>query len=121
MKKILIIDDDPDILDALDLTFSSSGFDTQASTEGEDVPTLVHTFKPDAIILDIMLSGIDGRNIARQLKSKDSTKQIPIVMISAHNHSAQSSFDAGADAFLAKPFDIDEIVKKVEELTNHAG
>lgn len=118
MKKVLIIDDDQDILEALDLTFSSSGFETKASTDGSVVLELVENFEPDVIILDIMLAGIDGRNITKKLKSEEKTKRIPIVMVSAHIKGEESSLAAGADAFLAKPFDIFSIIEKVEELVS---
>jgi DNA-binding response OmpR family regulator len=118
-KKILIVDDDPDILDALNLTFTFSNFETQTTTRGEEVPDLVENVHPQVIILDIMLSGIDGTDICKKLKSNELTKNIPVIMISAHPDGATSSLNAGADGFVAKPFDIFVLIDKVEELSKH--
>jgi DNA-binding response OmpR family regulator len=65
MKKVLVIDDDPDILEAVQLVLESGGFDSQASTKGEETYTKVHSYQPDLIILDVLLSGNDGRTICK--------------------------------------------------------
>jgi CheY-like chemotaxis protein len=69
---------------------------------------------PDLILLDILISGSDGREICRKLKSNDTTKHIPIVMISAHPSAKRESQEAGADGFLAKPFEIDDLLETVK-------
>ncbi len=115
-KKVLIVDDDIDILEVLNLLFEFSGYQTKATPDAEYTYSLIHDFKPDAIILDVLLSGYDGRDICRQLKSAEATKHIPVIMISAHPNALESTKQAGADDFVAKPFDIHVLLNKVERL-----
>ncbi|HLX40864.1 MAG TPA: response regulator [Ktedonobacteraceae bacterium] len=114
-KKILVVDDDPDILDALKFGLEDAGYDVATTEKGEYAENLRDTNGglPDVIILDVLLSGKDGRLICKKLKSQDTTKHIPIIMISAHPNARQSVQLVGADDFLAKPFDLDELFEMV--------
>jgi len=89
-KKILILDDDLDILAVMQLLFKTKGFDVVALSRWEEVYEKVETFKPHLILLDVLLSGNDGRDICRELKHKPSTKNIPIVMFSANPSAAEN-------------------------------
>ena len=82
-KKILIVDDDPVILQGIMLVLKDAGYAIESSTRGEFTCKQAQSSRPDLIILDVMLSGQDGRTIAQELKHKKSTKGIPIIMISA--------------------------------------
>lgn len=115
--KILAVDDDPDILDALRFTLEDAGYDVTTTEKGEYAENLRDTNGglPDVIILDVLLSGKDGRLICQKLKSREDTRHIPIIMISAHPNAKQSVKAVGADDFLAKPFDIDELLTKVAQ------
>lgn len=115
-KKILVVDDDPDILDALRLILKGEGYEVTTSEKGEYAENLHDTNGglPDVIILDVFLSGKDGRLICQKLKSQEETSHIPIIMISAHPNARQSAKAIGADDFMAKPFDIDELLTIVE-------
>jgi DNA-binding response OmpR family regulator len=114
-KKILVVDDDPDILEAFQLTLEYAGYDVTTTEKGEYAENLRDTNGglPDIIILDVLLSGKDGRIICQKLKSQVDTKHIPIIMISAHPSAKQSIKAVGADDFLAKPFEIDELLTKI--------
>lgn len=116
-KKILVVDDDPDILDALQITLEDAGYDVTTTEKGDYAENLRDTNGglPDVIILDVLLSGKDGRIICQKLKSQEDTKYIPIIMISAHPDAKQSVKAVGADDFLAKPFEIDDLLAKVEQ------
>src|SRR5947209_13980907 len=116
-KKILVVDDDPGILDALKLTLEDAGCEVTTTEKGEYAENLRDTNGglPDVIILDVLLSGKDGRIICQKLKSREDTQHIPILMISAHPTVKQSVQAVGADGFLAKPFEIDELLAKVAE------
>ncbi len=72
---------------------------------------------PDALLLDVWMSGQDGREICKFLKNRSNTKHIPIIMISASKDVAASVKAAGADDFLTKPFEMDELIKKVKKYT----
>ncbi len=116
-KKILVVDDDPDILDALQMTLQDAGYNVTITEKGEYAENLRDTngHLPHLIILDVLLSGRDGRTICQRLKSQENTKHIPIIMISAHPNARQSVKDVGANDFLAKPFDIDDLLAMVEQ------
>lgn len=118
---VLVIDDDPDILDAITFVLEDSGYTVEATKRGEVVEHLseVSGSLPKLIILDVLLSGKDGRNICRKLKSDKKTKNVPIIMISAHPNVEDSVKEAGANDFLAKPFDVDALLEKVSLYTHN--
>jgi DNA-binding response OmpR family regulator len=115
---ILIVDDDPGILDALRVLFESEGYRVQTCEKGDYAESLRDETGglPDLIVLDVLLSGKDGRTICRVLKSQEATRDIPVVMISAHPGAEESVKEVGADAFVAKPFAIDDLLATVETL-----
>lgn len=111
-KKILVVDDEKDILEAVKIVLEEYGFQVQTLIRGVDIEAL-DTNLPDLILLDVLLSGKDGRQIAKKLKSQDATKHIPIVMMSAHPTAKQSIKEYLADDFLPKPFEIEELLGKI--------
>ena len=114
MKKILIVDDSTDILEVLSLLFSLEGYEVKTIDNGLGVPDAIKAFGPDLILLDVMLGLLDGRVICSQLKSLPETSQIPVIMISAsHDLNLISQKDCHADDFIAKPFEIDDLLEKV--------
>jgi DNA-binding response OmpR family regulator len=115
---ILIVDDDPSILDALRFLFEDEGYRVQTSEKGDYAESLrdENGGLPDLIVLDVLLSGKDGRTICRKLKSQEETQHIPVVMISAYPDAERSSKEVGADAFVAKPFAIDDVLATVAAL-----
>ena len=115
MAKILIIDDDPDILEVLQLTLQMEGFETKTNPRGEELFKEVSSFQPDVIILDILLSGSDGRVLCKKLKSEMGTKNIPVILVSAHPKAKETIKESGADDFIPKPFDIDDLLTRVEK------
>lgn len=117
MKKVLVVDDDPDILDAIQMVLLSHGYDPVVTTNGEEVYEKITESKPDLIILDVLLSGNDGRIICRNLKTDMQTEDIPVLMISAHPSAKDSVRACGAEAFLAKPFSIDDLIKDINRLS----
>lgn len=117
-KKILIVDDDVAILDSLSMLLDFEGFDVNAVQRGQEVfPVVESSSKPDIILLDIWLSGEDGRDICKKLKECESTKNIPVVMMSAARGLESTAINCGANVFIAKPFEIDHLVKKLNLLT----
>lgn len=117
-KKILIVDDDKDLLLALNMLLMKSGFKVKVMFTGVGVLTNVESYQPDVILLDVFLSGIDGRDICREIKASDSYKQIPIVMISA-NAMEKDVLDAcDAEAFVNKPFAIQDLIGVINKVAN---
>jgi DNA-binding response OmpR family regulator len=113
MSKILVVDDDVDILSVMEILLSMKGFDVEVTSKGENTLNKIETFKPDLILLDVLISGHDGRAICKQLKSNESTKHIPVIMFSAHPGAAATIADYGANDFISKPFDVNKLIEKV--------
>lgn len=113
-KKILVADDDPAILDAISMILEDAGYYVETTANGETIKSM-HVNLPDLLLLDIWMSGHDGREICKELKSQKRTRKIPIVMISASKDADEMAKKAGADDFIAKPFDIDELLERVEK------
>lgn len=118
-KKIVIVDDDTAILDSLSVMLDFEGFDVNAFERGSEIFQFVESAsKPDLIMLDIWLSGEDGRDICKKLKENETTKNIPVVMMSAARGLENTAYHSGASAFIAKPFEIEEVVDKLHQLTS---
>ncbi len=112
-KTILIVDDEPDILLFLEAVLSDVGYHVLTVSKGEELFALLERGLPDLILLDMLLSGTDGRAITRQLKSQAATASMPVLLVSAHPRAEQEALASGADGFLAKPFDIDEVIERI--------
>ena len=113
-SKILVVDDDAFILDALEELLNYSGYEVITTLKGDDVFDQVEQNSPDLILLDVMLSGKDGRDICKLLKSNEKTKDIPVIMVSAHPAAFDAIKDVGADDIVSKPFDIHNLLSKIE-------
>ena len=115
IKTILVVDDDPDILDALQFMLDDAGYSVKTPEKGEYAENLHDSNGglPDVILLDVLLSGKDGRLICQKLKSQEETRHVPIIMMSAHNNARQSVASVGADDFIAKPFEADDLLEKL--------
>ncbi len=112
-KKVLVIDDDESILEAISFILEDASFTVATSLKGDETYSKIAEFSPDVIILDVLMSGIDGRTICTQLKKQDDTKQIPVIMISAHPSAKETVIQCGANAFLPKPFNTDALLSLV--------
>jgi len=116
-KRILIIEDDPDILEILDIIFIDEGFDIVSKRNGmsADEIGLVH---PDLILLDVRISGFEktGAQLCEELKSFALTSPIPVVLLSAEADLPSIARLCGANAYISKPFEINSLVSKVKEM-----
>ena len=113
MKKIVVIDDDLGILEAVKVVLELEGYEVIALIKFEGIKE-ISELKPHLILLDVLLPGIDGRVIARELKKSKLCKDIPIIMFSASSNLEKTTKDSGVDGFIAKPFDISQLLKAVE-------
>ena len=113
-KKILVADDDPAIADMLHLMLEDEGYEVETQVYGQAVQQMQEPF-PDLLFLDILLSGMDGRTICRHLKGQETTHHIPIIILSAHKDTHHMAREAGADDFLAKPFEMGDLLALVEK------
>jgi len=117
-KKVLVVDDDISILDAISLILEDNDYDVQTAFKGDEAYLKASDFKPNVIILDVLLSGKDGREICKNLKSDEKTKKIPVIMVSAHPGARESTSEVGADYFLSKPFMPDDLLNAVSKFAN---
>ncbi|WP_316829296.1 response regulator transcription factor [Pedobacter aquatilis] len=117
-KNILVVEDNHAILDVITLILESEAFNVAGLNKGADFINHVQEFKPDVIIMDIMLPDTDGRVLLKELKENESTAQIPVLMISARYNATNyvTNEDVTADDFMAKPFNIDELMDKIYAL-----
>ncbi|MDQ3076903.1 MAG: response regulator transcription factor [bacterium] len=113
-KKILVADDDPAILDAIKIILEMEGYEVDTTVNGATIAKMFEE-PPHLLLLDIWMSGQDGRDICKALKAQNSTKHIPIIMISASRDISQSAKDAGADDFITKPFEMDNLLTKIKQ------
>ena len=117
-KKILLIDDNEHIVEAVTLILTTEDYDVISFTEIKDIIKEVKKIKPDLILLDLLLSGGNGKDATTLLKNDKATGNIPIIIISAHPSAKTAAMEAKADAFLAKPFDIAVLLALVEKYTS---
>lgn len=117
-KKILIVDDDKTIRMALTDCFRKVGFDTLEAADGNEALHVVETQQPEVIILDVMMPGMSGIEVCRKLRDNPKTKRIKIIMLSARGQEKEKEegLKAGADRYVTKPFDYEELMSIVEKL-----
>lgn len=111
-KRILVADDDPGLGDMLQMMLEDAGYEVEIQVDGQAVQQMKEPF-PDLLLLDIRLSGTDGRTICEQIKSQEATHHIPIIILSAHKDTRRMARDAGADDFLTKPFEMKDLLALV--------
>ena len=112
-QKILIVDDDSNIADLISLYLMKECYETRIVGDGEAALAAVNTFEPDLILLDLMLPGMDGYQVCREVRS---SKDIPIIMLSAKGEIFDKvlGLEMGADDYMEKPFDSKELVARVK-------
>ena len=104
-QKILVVEDDVDILSVISTSLTDEGYEVQGTLNGDETIPRTEKFKPDLVIMDIYLSGTNGKEICRKLKTDEKTKDIPVILISASHQHKSTVRECGADGFLSKPFD----------------
>lgn len=114
-KKILVLDDDLDILVVMQLLFKVKGFNVLTISRWEEIYDKADTFKPDLILLDVLLSGNDGRDICKVIKKKASTRHIPVILFSANPSIAKNLAEYHADGFIHKPFEVNELLTIINQ------
>ena len=113
--KVLVVDDSPAIVDSIEMMLDFEGFEIEKFYKGSDMlKTLTPDSKPNVILMDMWLSGEDGRDICKEIKADENLKDIPVLIMSASRGLEQSALDAGADAFIAKPFDLGDMVDRLK-------
>ena len=114
-KKIFIADDDQDILEIISMILRTKNYDVLATSDANDI----FNFKeglPDLILMDIWMSGLDGREICKSLKENPLTKNIPFIFISANSNIEEITKGYKADDYIAKPFEMQYLLKKIDHI-----
>lgn len=120
LKKILIVDDDKNICDLLRLYLEKEGFGVILSHNGEEAVMKFHALKPDIVLLDIMLPGLDGWQVCREIRKKSN---VPIIMITAKSETFDKvlGLELGADDYVVKPFDTKEVIARIKAISRRIG
>jgi len=108
-KRILIVDDDEEMLDLLQLFLQKEGCSTMVSLNGKNVMEMIIQDRPDLILLDIQMKGVNGEDICRQIKSNNDLAQIQVIICSANANISLISTQCGANEYIAKPFELKTI------------
>ena len=111
---VLVIDDDPDLCLLMESILKFAGYNVRRCTNPLLIGSILEKTSPRMILMDMLLSGTDGRDVCRSLKQSSDYASMPIMMISAHPDAELACRDAGANDFLGKPFDMDEFLSKIE-------
>jgi DNA-binding response OmpR family regulator len=117
-RKILIVEDEESLLKLESILLATRGYLVKGVTDGLSALKEVETDRPDLVLLDIMMPGIDGFEVCRRIKENSLTRDIPVVMLTAKKSSADQSrgLAVGADAYITKPFKSGKIVETIEGL-----
>lgn len=117
-KKILVVDDEQDILKLIEKILSDASYQIILAKNGDEMFELLRKSKPDLILLDVMMPGINGYEICHLLKNNPDTAHIPVVMLTVLSgpQDASKGMSMGAEAYLAKPFDPDELGREIKRV-----
>lgn len=118
MKKIILVDDEPNIIMALEYIFKKNNFEVFIARDGKEALELLKTEQPDLIILDIMMPLVDGYATLEAIKKNEKLAQCKVIFLSAKNKEAdiEKGLQLGADAYVTKPFSIKKLVEQVNDL-----
>jgi DNA-binding response OmpR family regulator len=117
MNKILLVDDEPNIVMALEYALKKKGYEVLIARDGEEALQIFEKIKPCLVILDIMMPKMDGFEVLENIK-KDETDTSRVIFLSAKNKEAdiEKGLDAGADAYLTKPFSTKKLLEKIQSI-----
>ncbi|MFQ5754304.1 MAG: response regulator, partial [bacterium] len=119
--KILIVEDEEDILDLVSYHLEQAGYKTIKAEAGDEALEIIEQTPPDLIVLDIMLPGMTGTEVCKILKQQEETRHIPIVMLTAKGEEIDRvvGFELGADDYVTKPFSPRELVLRIKAILQH--
>ena len=116
LKRILVLDDNQDILEIVHETLTYEQFEVKSTSESSEVLPLVESFEPDLVILDYRVAGINGGELCKSIKLHPKFSDVPVIIFSAYISSNYELESYGCDAIINKPFDLTELVEKVNAL-----
>lgn len=121
--RVLVVDDDPQVLRLMRVNLELEGYDVVSAPDGEEALEAVVSERPDVVVCDVMMPGVDGLTVLRNLRANPRTSKIPFVVVSAKAQRAdvQAALDMGADRYITKPFDPQDLLDAVESLLPRNG
>jgi len=119
-KKILAVDDEPDVLLILKTALQTEGYDVQTAANGPDALALAREFLPDLVLLDVMMPGMSGFEVLRELKNDESTAAAPVIMLTGVSEHAKikEALSSGTTYYIVKPFEFEDLLEKVDQALN---
>lgn len=115
--RVLVIDNDNDILDVLNEALTYEGYEVSSLCHVDNILPELQKYHPDIVIMDYLLNGVNGGELCHQIKINTPTAELPVLMISAYPPVLQSLGNCGCNVFIPKPFDLDHIVNSIQALT----
>jgi DNA-binding response OmpR family regulator len=115
-KKIVICDDDEGILDMLEMILEDTGYNIIPEKNSLNIYNIIKKEHPDLLLLDLWMPVLSGDQVLRALKNNPNTCKLPVIIISASTEGKKIAAEAGADEFIAKPFDVNQLMHKVKEI-----
>ncbi|HOL21547.1 MAG TPA: response regulator [bacterium] len=118
LKKILVIEDEPDNLKILSMALKSAGYIVFGATNGEEGLELFREEKPDLVILDVVMPVMDGWEVLRRIKSGLRSRRVPVIMLTAKNQDQDKikGYDYGADFYVTKPYNIKKLLPIIRDM-----
>lgn len=118
MNRVLLLDNDEGVLDMMQEALSYGGFEVKAISQTNNIIPEIDKYHPDLVILDYILTGVNGGELCHQIKANKKTAELPVVLVSAYPRVLKSLGDYGADDFISKPFDLDDFLGRIHNLIN---
>ncbi len=118
LHRILVVDDEPRILRFVKTNLCCCGFEVITASDGENALNMINSEKPDLMILDIFMPGLDGFGVLQRLRETEEhngTAHMPVIVFSARSSVSTKALDLGADDFIAKPFQPEEMAEKIRK------
>lgn len=123
MDKILLIEDEPNIVEAIRFLLTRDGWNVQTHNDGGDAQAMIERHKPDILVLDVMLPNKSGFDILRDLRASTAYGDLPVLMLTARGQAKDRdmAMAAGADAYMSKPFSNAEVVEQINQLAQRGA
>jgi DNA-binding response OmpR family regulator len=121
-KRVLIADDEPNIVASLEFLMEQAGYEVKVAANGQEALELAASFRPDLVLLDVMMPGKNGYEVCQSLKSDPATRAVKVVMLSAKGRDVEvaKGLELGADAYVTKPFSTRDLVAQIRDMLGAA-
>lgn len=120
-KRILVLDDNEDIINLIKDILADEDYEVTGHTQTDDIIRLIKQEKPDVVLIDYLLTGINGGEFCHQIKKHPDTAHTPVIMLTAHTRVLNSLGNYGWDAFIEKPFDNADLKQTINDVLSHSG